>query len=73
MAQLYAKGLLKQGEVFIHESIIGSQLIGQVESTATIGSGNNTITGIMPSIQGWAKVTGYNTIIVDSKCNPPVN
>jgi len=69
MAQLNAKGLLQQGEAFIHESIIGSQFIGKVESTTTIGSGlgENKITGIMPSIQGWAKVTGYNTIIVDSK------
>ena len=69
MAQLHAKGLLQQGEAFIHESIIGSQFIGKVESTTTIGSGlgENKITGIMPSIQGWAKVTGYNTIIVDSK------
>ncbi|MBT5629972.1 MAG: 4-hydroxyproline epimerase, partial [Oceanospirillaceae bacterium] len=37
MAQLHAKGLLKEGEEFIHESIIGSQFVGRVESTIQIG------------------------------------
>tara|TARA_B100000780_G_scaffold115480_1_gene80994 strand:- start:156 stop:896 length:741 start_codon:yes stop_codon:yes gene_type:complete len=63
MAQLHAKGLLKEGEAFVHESIIGSQFIGHVESTTFVGPHR----GIMPSIQGWAKVTGYNTIIVDPR------
>ncbi|MDB0065089.1 4-hydroxyproline epimerase [Oceanospirillaceae bacterium] len=63
MAQLHAKGLLKKGEEFIHESIIGSQFVGRVESTIQIGPHH----GIMPSVQGWAQVTGYNTIIVDPR------
>jgi|TARA_B110001450_G_scaffold9001_1_gene8995 4-hydroxyproline epimerase len=63
MAQLHAKGLLKEGEEFIHESIIGSQFVGRVESTIQIGPHH----GIMPSVQGWAQVTGYNTIIVDPR------
>lgn len=63
MAQLHAKGLLKEAEEFIHESIIGSQFVGRVESTIQIGPHH----GIMPSVQGWAQVTGYNTIIVDPR------
>ena len=63
MAQLHAKSLLKEGEEFIHESIIGSQFVGRVESTIQIGPHH----GIMPSVQGWAQVTGYNTIIVDPR------
>ena len=63
MAQLHAKGLLKKGEEFIHASIIGSQFVGRVESTIQIGPHH----GIMPSVQGWAQVTGYNTIIVDPR------
>lgn len=31
MAQWYAKGKLKEGEEFIHESYIGSQFIGRIE------------------------------------------
>jgi len=61
MAQLYTKGLLEQGQNFVHESIIGSQFVGKVESVTEIEG----ITAIMPSIQGWAQVTGKNQIIID--------
>jgi 4-hydroxyproline epimerase len=66
MAQLYAKGLLKAGEDFIHESYIGSQFIGRIEATTSIGDQP----AIIPSIQGWAKVYGYNTIIIDNEDDP---
>ena len=61
MAQWYAKGKLSIGEKFIHESFIGSQFIGRVEAESTLAG----IKAIVPSIQGWAKVFGYNTIVID--------
>ncbi|WP_370479942.1 4-hydroxyproline epimerase [Tamlana flava] len=61
MAQLYAKEKLKLGEPFIHESFIGSKFIGKVEKETTL----KNIKAIIPSIQGWAQVTGYNNIIID--------
>jgi 4-hydroxyproline epimerase len=61
MAQWYAKGKLKKGDEFIHESIIGSQFIGRIEGETTIGGKP----AIIPSIEGWAMITGYNTIIID--------
>ena len=61
LAQLFAKGKLKQGEVFVHESYIGSKFTGKVEEVTTLGGK----TAIVPSIQGWAKIYGYNTIIID--------
>jgi len=61
MAQLYAKGTLKVGEPFVHESIIGSKFVGKVEAETTL----NGKQAIVPSIQGWAQVTGYNNIIID--------
>jgi 4-hydroxyproline epimerase len=61
MAQWYAKGLLKQGEDFIHESIIGSTFTGRIEALAKVG----TFDAIIPSIEGWAICTGYNTILID--------
>ena len=66
MAQLYTKGKLKLGEDFIHESFIGSKFIGRVEEETTIA--NNK--AIIPSIQGWAKVFGYNTILIDDEDDP---
>lgn len=61
MAQLYAKGTLKVGEPFVHESIIGSKFVGKVEAETTLDGKQ----AIVPSIQGWAQVTGYNNIIID--------
>ncbi len=61
MAQWYAKGKLKLGEEFIHESYIGSQFIGRVEKETSLGD----MPAIIPSIQGWAKIYGHNTITID--------
>ncbi|AZZ97845.1 4-hydroxyproline epimerase [Pseudoalteromonas sp. R3] len=61
MAQLFAKGALQSGEDFIHESYIGSQFIGRIEGTTEIAGHS----AILPSIQGWARVTGHNCITVD--------
>jgi 4-hydroxyproline epimerase len=61
MAQWHAKGKLKKGDKFIHESIIGSQFTGTVEDEVMIGN----IHAIIPGIEGWAKVYGYNTIKID--------
>jgi 4-hydroxyproline epimerase len=64
MAQWHAKGLLKQGDQFIHESIIGSKFNGGVEQVIENAFGDGR-PAIVPSIEGWAMVTGYNTIIID--------
>ncbi|MGM5469460.1 4-hydroxyproline epimerase [Flavobacteriaceae bacterium LMO-SS05] len=61
MAQLHAKGKLKKGEPFIHESFIGSKFIGRIEEETSL---NGTL-AIVPSIQGWAKIYGHNTITID--------
>lgn len=61
MAQLFAKGKLKMGEPFVHESFIGSKFVGKVEQESTLAGKQ----AIVPSIQGWAQVTGYNNIIID--------
>ncbi|RYY58428.1 MAG: 4-hydroxyproline epimerase [Chitinophagaceae bacterium] len=58
MAQWYAKGLLKKGDLFVHESIIGSKFTGRIEEETMLGDRP----AIVPSIEGWAKVYGYNTI-----------
>jgi len=66
MAQLYTKGKLKLGEPFIHESFIGSKFIGRVEEETTL----NGKLAIVPSIQGWAKIYGHNTITIDDEDDP---
>jgi 4-hydroxyproline epimerase len=63
MAQLVAKGRLRAGESFVHESIIGTLFDGRVESAARIGEYD----AIVPSVAGWARVHGLNTIFVDTR------
>lgn len=66
IAQLHAKGKLQLHEEFIHESYIGSKFVGRVEEETTLDGKP----AIIPSIQGWAKVYGYNTIIIDDEDDP---
>ena len=61
MAQKFAHRELKVGEDFVHESIIGSLFRCRVERETTVGD----YTAIVPSIEGWAKITGLNTIFID--------
>lgn len=66
MAQWYAKGKLKKGEEFIHESIIGSKFTGRIEEELTVAGK----AAIKPSVEGWAKIYGYNTIWIDKEDDP---
>ena len=66
MAQWAATGKLKVGDRFIHESIIGSTFEGCVEGITKVGGYD----AIIPSIRGWAKVYGYNTITIDEADDP---
>jgi 4-hydroxyproline epimerase len=63
IAQLAAQGKLKVGDDFVHESIIGSLFEGRVEGAAEVGG----IAAIYPSIAGWARLHGINTIFVDER------
>ncbi len=66
LAQWHAKGKLKKGENFIHESIIGSKFIGRIEEVTEL----NGKPAIIPSVEGWAKIYGYNTIKIDPDDDP---
>jgi 4-hydroxyproline epimerase len=66
MAQLFSKGKLKAGDDYVHESYIGSTFIGRVEEQTTVAG----FSAIIPSIEGWAKITGHNNIIIDDEDDP---
>ena len=63
MAQLAARGTLHPGSEFIHESIIGTLFDGRVEAAAKVGNHD----AIIPSIAGWARTHGINTILVQER------
>ena len=63
MAQLHAKGRLEAGASFTHESIIGSRFTGKIEGVTEVAGKP----AIIPSISGWARMTGLNTIFIDDR------
>lgn len=63
MAQWAAQDRLKPGDAFVHESIIGSLFQGRVEAAIEVAGRP----AIIPSIAGWARATGFNTIIIDDR------
>ncbi len=63
IAQLHARGLLQPQTDYVHESIIGSKFIGRVETVTTLG----TFPAIIPSIKGWARIYGHNTLTIDTE------
>jgi 4-hydroxyproline epimerase len=47
----------------VHESVIGSLFRGRVEAVARVGDHD----AIVPSIEGSAFVTGFNTLFIDDR------
>ncbi len=66
MAQWYTKGKLKKGDLFIHESIIGSKFTGTIEEELMVGGKP----AIRPGIEGWARIYGHNNITIDDEDDP---
>lgn len=61
LATLYAKGMLKLNEEFIHESIIGSIFRGRAVEETKVGP----YTAIVPEVTGSAYVIGINQLFID--------
>ncbi len=61
LAHLHATGRLKVGDRFVHESYICSRFTGRVEAEVDIAG----VKGIIPSIEGSAIATGFNTLWID--------
>ena len=61
LAHLAATGRLRPGDRFVHESYIGSRFVGKIEAETEIAG----VKGIIPSIEGTAFSTGFNTIWID--------
>ncbi len=61
MAALYARGQLAIGERFTHLSVIGSEFVGELTGTTTVGPYD----AVLPRITGRAWVTGYTRWVLD--------
>ena len=61
LALLHAKGLMKEGETLIHESITGSKFACTIEGVAKVGP----YAAVIPSIADQAWVTGFYQMGMD--------
>jgi proline racemase len=61
MAQMYARGELKLGEEFPHESVLGSRFVGRLSDQTRVGS----FDAVIPTVRGRAWVTGFATYLLD--------
>jgi 4-hydroxyproline epimerase len=59
-----ARGEQRIGDVFTHESMIGSTFKGRVERHVTLNAG---IPAIIPSIEGSVYITGISTHLIDDR------
>ena len=61
MATLHAKGHLKVGEPFVHESILGTLFRGQLMEEVNVGK----LTGVVPRVGSSAYITGIQQFVID--------
>ncbi len=61
VAALFAKGVLGLNEVFVHESIIGTQFEARIVEATAVGG----YKGGVPEVSGSAHITGLNKYIID--------
>ena len=62
MATMHARGELKVGEEFVHESIVGSTFVGKILEEVMLEDGR---VAIVNSIKGSACITQYCEVVVD--------
>jgi proline racemase len=65
MAILHAKGQLGLHEDFRHEGILGTVFTGRLVEEATVGTGPQARTAVVPTITGTAWITGFASYVVD--------
>ncbi|MCK9918206.1 proline racemase family protein, partial [Microbacteriaceae bacterium K1510] len=61
LATLYHRGQYRNGELFVHEGIVGSQFAAQAIGTSKVGA----YQAIIPRIEGRAFITGLHQFVVD--------
>jgi len=68
MAVMHAKGELKVGERFEHESIVGAKFIGAILEETALAEGDDKKTkrvAILPQVEGSGYITQYSEVVVD--------
>lgn len=61
LAVLHARGQIKEGEIFRHRSIIGTEFEAHIRGTTKVGEYN----AVLPTVKGRAWITSYKQIVLD--------
>jgi len=61
MASLHARGLLKPGDIFYHQSITGALFEGCIKGLTRVGD----FPAIIPQVKGKAYITGMGTLMIN--------
>lgn len=61
MADLFAKGKMKVGDEFVHESLIGTLFRGKIIGESSVGE----YPAIIPEVAGNAYITGFQQLVVE--------
>jgi proline racemase len=61
MATLHARGQLKAGDQFRHESVLGTLFTGEIVAETMVGS----YPAIIPALSGQGWITGFSSYVVD--------
>ena len=61
IAARFARGLIREGEPFIHESIVGTTFTARVIGEIKVGPHD----AVIPEVEGSAYITGYHTFVID--------
>ncbi|KAJ9633582.1 hypothetical protein H2204_006788 [Knufia peltigerae] len=62
LAVLHARSLLKVGETFRHQSVIGTEFVAHIRGTAQVGR----YPAVLPTVKGSSWITSYKQIVLDS-------
>jgi proline racemase len=63
LAALYAKGKIKEDELYISEGILGTRFKGKIVGKQKVADYD----AIIPEITGSAYITGFNTLVIDER------
>lgn len=62
LAVMHARGEIKEGEIFKHRSIIGTEFISRICGTTTVGD----YPAVLPTVKGRAWITSFKQVVLDS-------
>ena len=62
LAVLHARGEIKEGEIFKHKSILGTEFISRIRGTTQVGP----YPAVLPTVKGRAWITSFKQVVLDS-------